>query len=94
MKDSEIEIIRDNAKQAFEALRAQAKVNGVSDMTLEEINEEISRARYDEQQMSDDELQSKEFIYTYLAKSADDVEFGRVENADDVFTQLKDELKH
>lgn len=36
---------RKDALQAFEALRAQAKENGVADMTLDEINEEIAKAR-------------------------------------------------
>ncbi len=31
--------------QAFMALRAQAKDNGISDMSLEEINKEINLAR-------------------------------------------------
>ena len=34
--------------QAFYALRAQAKENGIQDMSLEEINEEIRKARYGE----------------------------------------------
>ena len=34
--------------EAFSALRAQAKENGVQDMSLDEINEEIRRARYGE----------------------------------------------
>lgn len=33
------------ALQAFQALRAEAKANGVSDLSLEEINEEIRKAR-------------------------------------------------
>ena len=41
----EPDITRENAMQAFAALRAQAKANGLSDMTLEEINEEIRLAR-------------------------------------------------
>ena len=32
--------------QAFLALREQAKENGLQDMTLDEINEEIRLARY------------------------------------------------
>jgi hypothetical protein len=32
--------------QAFLALRAEAKKNGVQDLTLDEINEEILQARY------------------------------------------------
>lgn len=31
--------------QAFMALRAQAKENGISDMSLDDINKEISLAR-------------------------------------------------
>lgn len=42
---SEPEITREIAMQAFAALRAQAKANGVADMTPEEINEEIRLAR-------------------------------------------------
>ncbi len=38
-------VTRENALQAFYALRAQAKENGLQDMTLEEINEEIRQAR-------------------------------------------------
>jgi hypothetical protein len=32
--------------KSFLALRAEAKKNGVSDLTLEEINEEIRQTRY------------------------------------------------
>ena len=39
------EITREGAMQAFMDLRNQAKANGVSDMSLEEINKEISLAR-------------------------------------------------
>lgn len=35
-----------NGLNAFMALRAEAKKNGLQDMTLEEINEEIKKARY------------------------------------------------
>ena len=38
-------ITRKGAQAVFEALRAQAAKNGAGDMTLEEINEEIDRAR-------------------------------------------------
>ena len=41
----ETEITRDGAMQAFRSLRTQAKSNDVSDMPLDEINEEISQAR-------------------------------------------------
>ena len=41
----ESEITREGAMQAFTALRAQAKNNGVSDMTLDDINKEIDLAR-------------------------------------------------
>ena len=41
----ESEITREGAMQAFMALRQQAKNNGVSDMTLDDINKEISLAR-------------------------------------------------
>ena len=39
------EITREGAMQAFTALRAQAKANGVSGMSLEDINKEINLAR-------------------------------------------------
>ena len=38
-------ITRESAMQAFMALRAQAVNNGVADMSLDEINEEINLAR-------------------------------------------------
>lgn len=39
------QITREGAMQAFMALRAQAKENGISDMSLDDINKEISLAR-------------------------------------------------
>lgn len=41
----ELEITREGAMQAFQALREQAQENGVSDMSLDEINNEIQTAR-------------------------------------------------
>ena len=41
----ETNITREGAMQAFMALRAQAKENGVADMNLDEINEEIHISR-------------------------------------------------
>ena len=41
----EADITREGAMQAFMELRNQAKVNGVSGMSLEEINKEIALAR-------------------------------------------------
>ena len=41
----EADITRGGAMQAFLDLRKQAKENGVSDMSLEEINNEIALAR-------------------------------------------------
>ena len=38
-------ITREGAMQAFMALRAQARENGVVDMDLDEINKEISASR-------------------------------------------------
>ncbi len=38
-------VTRNSALQAFQALRTQAKNNGISDMPLDEINEEINKAR-------------------------------------------------
>ena len=40
------EVTRASGMQAFLALRTEAKKNGVQDMTLDEINEEIQRARH------------------------------------------------
>ncbi len=40
------EATRVSGMQAFLALRAEAKQNGVQDMSLDEINEEIRQARY------------------------------------------------
>jgi addiction module RelB/DinJ family antitoxin len=39
------EVTRDSGMQAFLALRDEAKKNGVQDLTLDEINEEIRQAR-------------------------------------------------
>lgn len=41
----ETNITRKDAMQAFMTLRAQAKDNGIADMSLDEINEEINLAR-------------------------------------------------
>lgn len=41
----ETDITRDGAMQAFMALRAQARDNGVADMSLDDINKEIRLAR-------------------------------------------------
>lgn len=40
------EVTRASGMQAFLALRAEAKQNGVQDLTLDEINEEIRQTRY------------------------------------------------
>lgn len=40
------EVNRASGMQAFLALREQAKANGVQDLSLNEINEEIRQARY------------------------------------------------
>ena len=42
---NEAPITRDDAMQAFAALRAEAKANGVSDMSTDDINKEIDLAR-------------------------------------------------
>ncbi len=39
------EITRASGKKAFYELRAEAKRNGIQDLTLDEINEEIQQAR-------------------------------------------------
>lgn len=41
----EMNITSEGAMLAFKALRAQAKDNGIADMSLDEINEEISLSR-------------------------------------------------
>ena len=41
----ETDITREGAMQAFNALRVQAKENGVADMSLDDINKEINLAR-------------------------------------------------
>ena len=46
----EPELTRENAMLAFMNLRMQTKKNGVADMPLEEINEEIRRTRYGEEE--------------------------------------------
>ena len=38
-------ITREGAMQAFAALRTEAKANGVSDMSTDDINQEIDLAR-------------------------------------------------
>lgn len=43
-------VTREGARRAFYALRESAKKNGLQDMTLDEINEEIRQARYGEKQ--------------------------------------------
>lgn len=40
------DVSRASGMQAFMALREAAKANGVQDMSLDEINEEIRQARY------------------------------------------------
>lgn len=45
ISSSETDISRESAMQAFMALWAEAKENGISDMSLEEINREIALAR-------------------------------------------------
>lgn len=40
------EVTRVSGMQAFLALRAEAKNNGVQNLTLDEINEEIRQTRY------------------------------------------------
>ena len=42
---NEAPITRDGAMQAFAALRAEAKANGVSDMSTDDINQEIDLAQ-------------------------------------------------
>ena len=41
----ETDITREGAMQTFNALRAQARKNGVADMSLDDINKEINLTR-------------------------------------------------
>ena len=41
----EPEVTRESALRAFQALRAEARANGVGDLSLDEINEEIRQVR-------------------------------------------------
>ena len=45
----EPDITRENAMRAFMSLRKSAKENGLQDMSLDEINEEIRLARYEKE---------------------------------------------
>ncbi len=45
---SNSDITREGAMSAFQALRSQAKENGLQDMSLDDINEEIRLARAEE----------------------------------------------
>jgi len=40
------ELTRETGMNAFLALRAEAKDNGIQDLTLDEINDEINQARH------------------------------------------------
>lgn len=44
---SKKEITRESGMKAFMALREEARINGIQDMTLEEINDEICQTRID-----------------------------------------------
>ena len=61
-------------------------VNGKEDTVL------ISHEAFMEQQIYINELEAKLAIYSHLAQSADDIQLGRVENADVVFDSLREEL--
>lgn len=45
---SKKELTRNDGLQAFMALREEAKMNGIQDLSLDEINDEINRARAEE----------------------------------------------
>ena len=45
LSSPEADITREGAAQAFNTLRVQAKNNGVTDMSLDDINKEIHLAR-------------------------------------------------
>ena len=57
-------------------------VNGKEDTVL------ISHEAFVEQH----ELEAKLAIYSHLAQSADDIQLGRVENANEVFDSLREKL--
>lgn len=44
----EIEVTRESAMRAFEAIRAKAAIDFPNGISLEEINEEIRKVRYGE----------------------------------------------
>lgn len=49
----ETQLTRDDAVRAFLALRAEAKENGVQNLSLEEINDEINAARNEASQRAE-----------------------------------------
>ena len=62
-------------------------VNGKGDTVL------FSHEAFIEQQMYINELEEKLAVYSHMVQSADDIRLGRVENADDVFAALKEDLE-
>lgn len=50
IESPEKKVTREEGYQAFIALRKEAKENGIQDMSLEEINDEIRLARCDEKE--------------------------------------------
>lgn len=50
ISSQETPVTREGALQAFQLLRAQAQANGLSDSTLDDINEEIKLARSEAKQ--------------------------------------------
>ena len=56
--ESEERALIERARQVTEQIRAQAVLNGTADMTLEEINEEIRKAREERRARMDKEKES------------------------------------
>ena len=62
-------------------------VNGREDIVI------LEHSQYMEQQQRIEELESRLAVYSHLAQAADDVRLGRVQPAQDAFSDILDELK-
>ena len=78
----------------YAQLSAEAKqnpiaitVNGREDTVL------LAHEQYMEQQRKMEEMESRLAVYAHLAQAADDVKLGRVQPAQEAFTDILNELK-
>ena len=62
-------------------------VNGREDIVI------LEHSQYMEQQRRIEELESRLAVYSHLAQAADDVRLGRVQPAQEAFSDILDELK-